>query len=400
MLNNLREVRDAARCLESYEQEGCSHEFHEQIWDGLRSRDIDPRRVSLRSLYENFVEDGAEALNLMREHRSQPGYFMEATGGAVNSSAFSNIIGQISYSTVLDALEDPEFIARDLVTTVSADTQQQEIVPGVRRIGDQAEDVGENQDYPHVGVSEEYITTPRKVKDGFILPITEEAIFEDKTGLLLQRAQEASTWLGVTLEKEILDTVLGLTTSYSRNGGAVQATYASTHTEGDFDNLVASNTLADWTDIETATLAFDDITDPNTGEPVMIGGPMQVIVPTALRATASRILSATEIREVSNTNTTTISGNPLSNSGAMGGRAYELKSSQWVKNRTGSASTWFIGNFRGAFQYREIWPVQLFRMDRNSEAGFNRDVIAQFKVRRKGAPAVIEPRKVIKCTAA
>jgi hypothetical protein len=37
-----------------------------------------------------------------------------------------------------------------------------------------------------------------------------------------------------------------------------------------FDNLQATNALADWTNIEKALLLFDGLSDPNTGEPIAI----------------------------------------------------------------------------------------------------------------------------------
>jgi hypothetical protein len=173
MLNSPREVRDTARLFESRQREGRANEFNQDLTTILRSGQIQRERISMRSLFESFVDDGRSILDTFR-----PGYYhdgrsslMEA-GDAVDTSAFSNIIGQITYSTVLDVLDGPDFIADALMTTVPAGTQQQEIIPGIAMIGDQASDIGEGQDYPFVGLGEEYITTPRKVKDGFILPLT------------------------------------------------------------------------------------------------------------------------------------------------------------------------------------------------------------------------------------
>lgn len=402
------ECRDSARQLQSYcDQYGYAGQqrFFQESLELLRSGQVDFKRLSIRRLFEHFTTfDGKfdplvanRTINDMKESAGYGGVLLEA-GGAVNTGMFSNIIGQITYSTVLSAFEQPEFFAASLFETVPANTQQPEIVPGVSMIGDVAEDVGEDMEYPRVGLSEEYVTIPRKVKDGYILPITEEAIFEDKTGLIMQRANMANQSMAITLEKELLDTALGVDTSYSRNGGAQQATYGDTHNQGDFDNLAATNALVNHTDIENATLLFDGMTDPNTAEPIMIGGELDIIVPTALELTIGNILHSVSIKLGKDSDTVQMltGNNALS---VQSRRSFTPLSSPWVKNRTSSASTWFIGAFRRAFQYHEIWPIQVFRMDRNSEAGFNRDVITQIKVRRKGVPAVVSPWHVIKCTA-
>ena len=140
--------------------------------------------------------------------------------------------------------------------------------------------------------------------------------------------------------------------------------------------------------------------DPNTGEPIMVQ-PDTVIVPTALSFTARRILSATEIRETTNSNTVTISANPLGGDrpGGANGTAFELLSNQYVKARTGSNSTWFIGAPRDAFYYMENWPITTTEAPVNSEMEFTHDIVQRFKVSERGTPAVIEPRRMVKCTA-
>ena len=387
MFHTLKECRDSAHMLESRTRERRPGTFYQEVLDLCQSGDIAAERISLRGMFEAFV--GREALEGLNP-RNQGGNLLMEAGDTIDTGAFSNIFGQITYSAVLARLDSPEFIADGLVSTEQAITQGPEIVTGVGMIGDRAEDVGEGVEYPEVGLNEEYITIPRKVKDGFMLSITEETVWEDNTGLVVQRMNAGAEALGITREKEILDTCLGITTSYSRNGGAQQATYATTHTQGTFSNT-GSNTLDDYTAIEAALLLFDAITDPNTGEPVLLSGTLQIVVPTALEFTLAKILTATEIREVTQTKSTPVGGNPLSG----GRRGYEMVTSQYVKNRTSSAAVWFIGDFKGAFGYREIWPITV---ERNDTKDIRRDIVSQVRVRRKGVPFVREPRKVVKNT--
>ena len=238
MLNTFRECRDSAAMLQSrireHGEEG-ERQFYCEMRDLLASGTIDRNRVNLRNLFETFVDDGRMMLDRMRPgYRGDDSLLFEASD-ATSTRAFQNIVGQITYSSVMDAMENEDFIGDQLMTTVPADTQYQEIIPGIGAIGDVAGEVSEGDPYPIVGLGEDYVIAPEKVKDGFILPITDEVIFEDKTGQLMTRANSAAEALGITREKEQLDTALGITNSYRRLGGAAQATYGATHTEGTFD---------------------------------------------------------------------------------------------------------------------------------------------------------------------
>ena len=72
--------------------------------------------------------------------------------------------------------------------------------------------------YPNVGLSEDYIETPSTTKHGFIVPVTREAIFFDRTHLILQRAAEVGEVLGLHKEKRLIDLVIGARTTTSGRG--------------------------------------------------------------------------------------------------------------------------------------------------------------------------------------
>ncbi len=59
--------------------------------------------------------------------------------------------------------------------------------------------------YPSLGFGEDYIETPSTSKRGFIVPVTREAIFFDRTNLVLSRAAEVGEVLGLNKEKRLLD---------------------------------------------------------------------------------------------------------------------------------------------------------------------------------------------------
>lgn len=355
---------------------------------------VRPSEFSVRDLFECLVcDESGEPIGRTlvesfspRKHGRMDEPLLEA--GPVDHSAFSNITGQIVFASILEGFMSPEFIGSRVTRNVPTDIQESEKVPGISLPGDAAESIGENQPYPEVGLSEEWIMTQEKVKRGFIVSLSKEAVFGDKTGVLIDRANRGAEMLGINKEKRILDAVLGLSTLYRRNGGAAQATYGNTHTDGTFDNLEAA-ALQDWTDVELVELLFDAITDPNTGEPISLRS-KQLIVPTALLHTAHQILNATEVRTVTNTSITTLAPSPMSGSG------YEILSNQYVKARSSSATAWWLGDFPRGFTYRENWPITTEEQRDGSHVAFSQDTVLRFKASEKGAADVEEPRYAAK----
>ena len=82
--------------------------------------------------------------------------------------------------------------------------------------------------YPHLGFGEDYIETPSTTKRGFIVPVTKEAIFFDRTHLVLSRAAEVGEMLGLNKEKRLIDLVIGVTNNYKWKGTTYN-TYQTAH---------------------------------------------------------------------------------------------------------------------------------------------------------------------------
>ena len=104
-----------------------------------------------------------------------------------------------------------------------------ERIPGIGRISDEVAEVRPGMPYPSLGFAEDYIDTPQTTKRGFIVPVTKEAIFFDRTHLILQRAAEVGEVLGLNKEKRLIDLLIGATNNYKWKGTAYN-TYSSTGT--------------------------------------------------------------------------------------------------------------------------------------------------------------------------
>lgn len=379
------------RLLEAAVKDRTPGRFYDDLFESLRSKELRAEDFSIRQLFEHFVPDGRELMYDLDPNKPSSVSLKEAS---VETSHFNNITGQIFYNELLEAFENPDLIGTQLVETVPTQLSGEKIA-GISMLSDDIETVGEAKPYPRAGVAEDYIETPETTKRGVIVEVTKEAIFFDRTNQLLSRCRQVSEAMAINKEKRILDSVLGITSSYNRKGRGVVATYGDNSGDHDWDNLLASTALQDYSDIEAAHLLFDAMVDPNTGEPIMVSNTMQIVVPSALVVTLGKILSATEFREVTNTNDTTISGNPLSHIP----KSFVPVSNQYVKARSSSDSTWWMGDFRRGFKYMENWGPTVVEAPVNSYEEFHRDIAAQFKVTERGVPAVVEPRYAVKVTA-
>lgn len=365
----------------------------QQLQESLESKKLRPEHFSVRDLFESLVENGRELLEQM-SYRKSGGLGMRDVSllefaGAVDTSAFSSITGQIIYNRIKEAYDDPAFIWQDLCTTVQTQFLDGERIPEIGRIGDKAEIVEEGAIYPNVGLNEAFIDTAPTKKRGFIVPVTREIVIADRTGVLLKYAGEGGFWLGRNKEKRVLDVVTGITNNYKRNNTATN-TYL---TAGAYINDQTGNALSgagnEWRALELAELLFDAITDPNTGEPIAVV-PDTLIVPSALKRTANRIVGATEVVTVDNranaATTRTVSPNPYAGSGI------KVVSSPYIKSRNGSATKWFFGKPKEAINYMEVWDVETLQAASNSEAEFIQDILMRFKCSERGVAQVVEPR--------
>lgn len=373
-----------------YELDGPEQTVH-HLTEALATKQLKPEDFSLRDLAEALVPDGREWVRQL-DPRANGTALLESADG-VDVTAFQNIAGQVVQSKVLEAYQQEAFVLSRLVDTIPTRLDGEKI-PGAARLAEGVEEVGPGMPYPSFGFGEDYIETPATAKHGFIVPVTREAIFFDRTNLVLSRASEVGEVLGLNKEKRLLDLLVGVTNNYKANGVA----YDTYQSSGPWVNVLASNALTDWTNVDAAEQLLADILDPNTGEPVLLQS-TQVLVMPAYRHAAHRVFNAREISYTdAGAETSSTAANPLGN--------YRVSESRLAYRRviaSGEAAAdakkwWFLGDFKRAFAYMENWPITVTQSRVGSEADFTNDIVVRFKASERGAAAVLNPRYVVKCT--
>lgn len=363
----------------------------EHLSEALRAKQLRAEDFSLRDLAESLVPDGQEWVRLL-DPRSAGGVNLLEAGDGVDTTAFLNIAGQVIYSKIMEAYAQEAFVVSKLVDTIPTRLDGEKI-PGVTPLADGATDIRPGMPYPHVGFGEDYIETPSTVKHGLIVPVTREAIFFDRTNLVLSRAAEVGEILGLNKEKRLIDVVVGVKNPYKWRG----ASYDTYQEAGEhWTNVKPGNELVDWTSVDAAEQLFADMLDPHTGEPVLISARTALVMP-AYRLAAQRTFHAAEIEHTTGDATTTRVANPLG-----GYQAYESRLAYRRITAAGTAEAdakkwWFLGDFKKAFAYMENWPITVTQSAPGSEAEFSNDVVVRFKASERGAAAVLNPRYVVKC---
>jgi hypothetical protein len=364
----------------------------DHLSEALRDGHLKPDNFSIRDLAEALIPEGREWVRML-DPRSAGSVSVLEAGDGIDVSAFLNVTGQVIHSKIIDAYNQEAFVVSKLVDTIPTRLDGEKI-PGIGRVNDQVEAIGPGMPYPHLGFGEDYIETPSTTKRGFIVPVTKEAIFFDRTHLILSRAAEVGEILGLNKEKRLIDLVIGATNNYKSKGTALN-TY---QTSSPWVNSISGNELVDWANVDAAEQLFADILDPNTGEPVLIRGTTLLVMP-AYRHAAHRIVNATQLTfSADSSPTATFAPNPLSNFRVFDSRlAYRRIVASGVA-AADAKKWWFVGDFRRAFAYMENWPITVTQAPLGSEAEFNNDIVLRFKASERGAAAVLNPRYVVKST--
>jgi len=380
--------------------------FDTELREGFAKKELAPADFSIRELVEEFIPDGRELVDTWNPRSGGSGGSLSVLleADAVQTSAFSNISGQIIYNEVLTGFNNEEFAFSALIPTVTTQFNGEKIA-GIGATGDLVEVVQEAHAYPMAGPQEDWIRTAETQKRGLIVPITREAIFFDRTGQLLNEARDVGTSMGINREKRAVDCVIDENTTthrYNRKDLGAQATYGNSSGNHDWDNLQASNALASWVQVDAAEQLLNSITDPSTGEPVVVDGQFYLVCDKSLQRTATNVLNATNVHSALAVGGYATTGNLASRNTEFPNPVaglFTVLSTRYVNSRSATATDWWFGAITTAFRYMENWPLTTVQAPTNSELEFTQDIAMRWKASERGVFATVEPRAMIENTA-
>ena len=381
----------------------------ERLSSALESRKLKPEDFSLRELAESFCgHDWVRKLNPRSLGKFTNLNLLEA-GEGVDVTAFANITGQIMYSAIHEGWEQAGMIGDQVFKTIPTSFDGEKI-PGIGQIKGEGESIRPGMPYPESGFGEQYWETPATTKQGEIVSVTKEAIFFDRTGLVLQMAGKVGERVRYRKEKKQLAVFAGITvalgdgTSFVGNNhkwnGTTYNTYA-TAANAIGINSKASTQLIDWTSINTAEQLFNELTDPDTGNVINIVPDTLVVMPAKLY-TAKRIQTATNTRTTSPGFATSgvpqqfEAGNPVTISNVLTSKLLRQLIVASGVSAANADDWWFYGQPQKAFFYMENWPFTVVQSPPNSIAEFERDIVVRWKASERGVPFSADPRYMVK----
>lgn len=163
-------------------------------------------------------------------------------------------------------------------------------------------------------------------------------------------------------------------------------TVATTHP---YSNLI-DHRLQHWTDLDAAKTQFTTMRDAQ-GEPIFVQ-PKILLVPLALETMAERLIK-NALLPAARVGTGVPSDSPLEANPFA--NKYKVLASPYLD--IVSTAHWYLGDFKKQFLEKVVYPIQvLTRRDTKNDYAWERDIVAQYKIRYYTQPGAVDYKYVVK----
>jgi hypothetical protein len=276
---------------------------------------------------------------------------------ALTSSTFPKAVGALINKATIDAYNTEPTIWQDLVTQVPSN-KKTETIDGFTET-DMPDDVPEAMPYGETDFGEKYVTISN-AKTGRLISVTDETIRFDQTGQIIQRARTIGEKAALKIEKTVVEGVIDANSNVYKPTGRAEALYTTTSPA---NNDATAFGIAGLTALEKLMDGMQD----GRGDPILINrNNLILLTGSTLKVEAWEILNSIENPETAER---------VKN---YFGKRYNYRYSPFITSTT----DYFLGDFKKDFWLMVVYPLQM--LERNmadTDEGFKRDIIAQFKVR-------------------
>ncbi len=342
------------------------------------------RRVANKEFAKKFMEL-VEAKKIKESQISFKELAEQLCGGVsdqdleenLNTSAFPVITSQLISSKIIAAYEAFPKVGLGLVTVVPSRLKEGRVA-GWQAIG-AVQVVKERADYLEIIPPDQKFVAVKHDKVGGLLSLTREDIFHDNTGELMNRAGAIGTEAARHQDEGILAIVTDKN-SVAYNKGQLYKTDNSNE-----NYRSGAGSVLGTSSFEATHVLLNKKTDER-GKPIMVLGRKPVLLHGATLEPMAFKLKNNEYGPQGTANLD---------------RNFAFNRFDPVLNpyQDGAISTtgWFYGDFKSQFVYEECWPVEVFsRIGQDSEDGFKKDLIQQWKAGYYGGAGATDFRYVIK----
>jgi hypothetical protein len=380
----------------------------EFVSQAIQEGKISQSQISLRNLAEGMIGSNWAAV---LKSRAAGGVMLREAEDAVSASAFYAITGQLLIDKVKEKYNAAQFVGDKLcvVESISNGNLGPQREPYLSDVIDDSYQVQEGQNFPHTSFTQQYIDYPVPKKFGLACNVTFEMIFSDLTNQAYNSAGSVGERVRINREERQLRIVYGIDSApYSWNG----TTYNIYQSSAPWVNTVSGKVVQDWTDLNDLEQVFVNMLDPVTKKPINI-------LPNAALVMPYKYYHWKRINEATNTKTgaystsgltpQTEAPNPIKNSPF--GSDYEIIHSKFgyaqvLANGIGPNLTTsytaaqarevvVFGDFKKAFVYREVHPLEVSELPPNNILQHNQDIIFSVRAKEFGVMCVRDPRYVM-----
>ncbi len=361
-----------------------------------------PQEFSLRELAEGICGYATVKKYFDPANRGDCMSLLEAGPGIdptafVNINTFSLAVAGLLSAEIISRFQNPDLIGDKLVT-VRATKHNGEKLVGVTGVGNKSKPRGIGEPHARAAFGEQWVKTQETVEQALAMEVSQEAVFFDYTGDVLDVAGGIGDELAYARELAILKTVLGITNTYNYKDTTYN-TYLAAADSGPWINKQA-NVFTDWTSIDTARRLFTKMKDPATAKEILVR-PTLAIIDEGIEGLFAHTLTQTSFQERTNRSTdvgvrVTTGENPLNR--IMPNLQYvqsPIVHNLLLDNGVSEANTvkrWWLGDFKKGFRWMENWPLRVRQANAQEAAMMDRGIIAGYYADYRGGSDVIEPR--------
>ena len=375
--------------------------------EALSKGELKPEDFSLRGLASQLVV-GPDGKPVGQGFIGQLDVISEAAAQAVNSDAFAQINGQIFYNAVLEGYRQAEPTLAPEFGVVNSTNLRGERFAGVSDVALPLPVIPENQEYPPLQPSANYIQSPAQLKRGLRIEISREALMMDRTGELLDRCRQVGKAVGIDRELEATATladVVGLASSTAAGTGTARTrynwlgtAYATYQAATPWINDKGSNALKTALNVNAANILLAQMLDPFTNMPIAIPeGEMVLVVTPENEYVAKQIAAAIQLRTGPAGLTDT---NPLMVADGAPPVNFRVVTSKYLARfltlNSLPTSTWFLGSLKQAFKWIRALDITVSEALPGSHYMWSHDVVQAYKAGRIETGYTWEPRAIVR----
>lgn len=325
----------------------------------------------------------------------------------LNISLFNLSVAGLVNARILEAFTKPQYIGKDMVTTVPTNMNGHKIIgtTGINPQTSAAKNRAPGASHASVQFGEAWQTTPETVEQALKIEVTREAVFfEQASGEVMRQADTVGDELAYGQEKDICDTVIGVTASYNRSGTAYNTYQTSSPYINDH-----SNPFTDETDVDDARALLLGMTDPDTGREIdvtiatilcspykeltfreqIFGSTVQLSTQLSSEVAQRIKLTQSAINQVAKGTLQLMPLTQIWHNRMVAADGLNLSAAN-------AKAYWWWGDTKRAFEWHENWPLTPWQAAATEMVMKDRGLIAVHGANYRGVAYTREPRYIIR----